>query len=253
MSARHRRCSAMALMLMGLLASGCITAVRPVKPDATGRRTIQETPPNRVLDKPSVQEFLSACDYLARDLAASSAVQGAERPIVIEIKPMEDRTQQELDLTIYAQAIREKLMNMGHGMIAFRDEEGRDDILDERIDQSGTSVQVLKTESSDITGRRSTTRPGRYIGPGGTGTPFKVEEKHRTKIEKIQQVDVSSRIAEVDYFLKGFVYLQDERTMDVRRHGFRYYRFQFRLTDARTGLMVWERAYDLKNEGVLRD
>jgi PBP1b-binding outer membrane lipoprotein LpoB len=241
------------VLAVSFMISGCSTNIQDAQPNRTSRREISEEPANRVLDRPSVQEFLSACDYLTRDLASSAMVQTAEKPVVIEIKPIEDRTGQALDLTIYPQTIREKLMSMGHGRITFRDEESRDEIVEERIGQSDEAIHVRKSESSDVTGRKISARPGGYKGPGGVGTPFVTRERKNEQVQKDQQADVSGKIADVDYFLKGFVYLQDERTAGRRVRGFRYYRFQFRLTNARSGLMVWEKAYDLKNEGRLRD
>ncbi len=244
--------SSTAILLTGCLMSGC-TTVRGVDPDRTRRVENRDEPRNRVLDKPSVQEFLSACDYLSRDLANSALIQYADRPVVIEISPMVDRTGQGLDVSIYGQTMREKLMQMGHGKIAFRDEESRENIIAERIDQSDTPIVVTSSETTTTTGSRRISRPGGFKGPGGTGTSFDVTETGDTTVEKNQQAEVSGKIADVDYFLCGFVYLQDERTAGRRRRGFRYYRFQYRLTDARTSLIAWEKRYDLKNVGALRD
>jgi PBP1b-binding outer membrane lipoprotein LpoB len=238
--------------LSALLAAAC-TPVRDVQPGVTQRREITEEPRDRLLDRPSVKEFKDACSQLARDLSASSLAQAPGVPLVIEIKPIEDRTEQNLDLTIYPETIREALMNMGHGRFNFRDERARDATLSERANQSDEPVRITRSESSDISGQKQTNRPGGITGPGGTGTPFTIDEKRHATEKKDQQVEVSGKVADVDYWLMGFVYRQDERTADVRRRGFRYFKFQFRLTDARTTLLAWERSYEVKNEGVLND
>ena len=237
--------------MAGLIFTGCSTPLPDVDPDITSRRELTDVPRNRVLDKPSVGQFMAACDNLSRELSSATIFQRAVDPVVLELKPIEDKTGQGLDLTIYPQAIRENLMSMGSSKIVFRDETIRDSIIDERIDQSGENVRVRKMESATTTGNKATTRTGSFKGPGGTGTVFTDDESKSLTVEKRQNAEVSSRIASVDYFLTGFVYLQDERTAGVRSRGYRFYRFQFRLTNAQTGLVVWEKAYDLKNEGAL--
>lgn len=241
-----------AILLASLISSGCSTRLPAVDPTATSRRELTDTPDNRILDKPSVGQFMAACDNLSRELSSASIFQNVTDPVVLELRPIEDRTGQSLDLTIYPQTIREKLMNMGNSKIVFRDETIRDSIINERIDQFGENIRVSETETSTITGSKATTRTGSFKGPGGVGTPFAVNERKSITVEKNRNAEVSSKIASVDYFLTGFVYLQDERTAGVRNRGYRFYRFQFRLTNAQNGLVVWEKAYDLKNEGVFR-
>ena len=166
---------------------------------------------------------------------------------------MVDKTYQNLDLTTFPQMMREKLVNASVPNLVFRDEEIRDDIIEERAAQSGPPVRIRRTESSEVEGGRRVLRPGGHRGPGGVGTPLAGEEKYRSSIEKDQVAEVSAALADVDYYLTGFIYRQDERSAGVHRRGFRYYHFQFRLTDARRGLVAWERTYYRKTEGVLQD
>ncbi len=238
-------------IMIAAMVSGC--AVQgPANPGRTSRREIEDAPANRVLDKPSVQDFRIACDQMARDIVMSNLVQQTDGPVVFEIKPIEDLTGQNLDLTIYPRTIREKLMNMGGGQVVFRDETAREEVIQERIEQSDAVVNVTRTESSTISARRNS--KNQKFSKGGAGMVFDdVDENRKADEQRTQQVKVTGRIADVDYFLKGFIYLQDERTSGVKRYGYRYYRFQFRLTDARSGLMVWEKSFELKTAGDLYD
>jgi PBP1b-binding outer membrane lipoprotein LpoB len=63
---------------------------------------------------------------------------------------------------------------------------------------------------------------------------------------------VSGKVANVDYFLNGKLYSQNEKELGTGNTGLRYYQFQFRLTDARTTLIVWEEEYLVKRSGVLQ-
>ncbi|MFQ5590320.1 MAG: hypothetical protein ACE5HE_04060 [Phycisphaerae bacterium] len=245
--------SAVGLLVGGCLLCGCVTRVGGVDPTTTRRVETDDEPYNRVLDKPSVQELLSACDALARKIGNCTAIQYADHPVVIEIAPMVDKTNQGLDLTICGQIIREKLVQAGAPNVSFRDEESRDDILAERMAQSDAPILVTTSESATTTGSKHIKRPGGYRGPGGTGTAFDVVETAETTVKTDQQAEISGRRADVDYFLKGFVYVHDERSAGKKSRGYRYYRFQYRLTDARSGIVPCEEHEDLKNVGTLRD
>ena len=240
------------LVVASLLPWGCATRVPGVEPQRTAQREIEDEPPGIVMHSPSVLQLKVACDQLARDLARSSLVQGATEPIVIEIRPMVDKTDQGLDVTTFPQMIREKLVSAGIENIVFRDEEVREDIIEERIEQSDSSVHVRSKKTSEIVDTGATSRRGKYtrVRPG---TPFNTTEEHKTTVTKDRDAEVSSKIAEVDYFLKGFIERQDERTAGRRDRGYRYYRFQFRLTNARDGTVAWERYYDDKRFGALSD
>ena len=102
------------------------------------------------------------------------------------------------------------------------------------VDQ-GTSTSTVKTTDT--------------LGGVGVPAPATTDETARTRTAKRSKV--SGKIAEVDYFLNGFVYATNELAAGQRVRGMRYYRFQFRLTDARSGLLVWENYYHVKLAGSL--
>jgi len=79
-----------------------------------------------------------------------------------------------------------------------------------------------------------------------------IQEAKRSEVNTASQTaSVSGQMADTDYFLNGKAYAQSERSVVAGSAGLRYYQFQFRLTDARTGIIEWEKMYRVKREGVL--
>ena len=55
-----------------------------------------------------------------------------------------------------------------------------------------------------------------------------------------------------NYFLTGLIYSAREVRRAGDPVGMRYFQFQFRMTDARTNIIVWEKEYPVKREGTFR-
>ena len=64
-----------------------------------------------------------------------------------------------------------------------------------------------------------------------------------------QSARVKSRLAPADYFLRGIIYQVKEIDAAKPQTGMNYFQFQFRMTDARSGLIVWEKMMAYKMEG----
>jgi hypothetical protein len=156
--------------------------------------------------------MLEVCDTLSADLANSAAIQQADQPVVLEIDPalLDDRTGQNLDVTIYAEIIRESLITSMNGQVQFRD---RSHYLDTLAD--------LQAASS-------------------------LENPKRVGMAESRM----NQLTPVDYQFAGFIYRQDDlgaTSWPETGRGFRYYRIQLRLIDPRTGLIAWENHYHVKH------
>ncbi len=235
-----------AMLLLGVAVMVCMNAcASPDKPVST-HRALQEEPREPYLAAPLVDDFLAVCDLMARDLVLCSAVQSAEEPVVVEIKPMENHTGEPLDLSIYPRTVRGIIQRMGEAPILFRDETARAQVIDERIEQ--TDEPIIVGDHAEETRRRTSVDLGSSLEVG-TLLPSTDEERHRTSH---RVTEVSGKLRDVDYFLNGFVYGMNEMNVGQETQGFRYLQFQFRLTDSKTGIIVWEQMYQVKRKGDLR-
>jgi len=61
--------------------------------------------------------------------------------------------------------------------------------------------------------------------------------------------EASKKVAEADYFLTGLIYSATEVASAGDPRGMRYFQFQFRVTDARTNIIVREKEYPVKRRG----
>jgi len=235
----------LAVMAAAFPACQTTEVVAPGKTATTNYRPIGEEAVNPDLGTPTVKDFVSACDLMARDLVMSSVVQTADRPIVVEIKPIENKTGQDMDLTIYPQTIRGYINKQGVRRIAFRDETARSQIVPERIEQEGSPVVVH--DSSTTTTSKSVAGNKYSLGM----PPDRINDKSKRTTDRT--AEVSSKVADVDYFLNGLIYATSESSGRFRDTGFRYFQFQFRLTNARTGIVEWENMYQIKLAGDLPD
>jgi PBP1b-binding outer membrane lipoprotein LpoB len=195
-----------AILAAGVLLPGCTTAKK------TSERDLNEELPHRILTGPSTKELLEVCDTLSADLGSSALIQQAGEPVVLEIDPalLEDRTGQNLDVTIYAEIIRESLIKNMNGQVQFRD---RSHYLDTLAD--------LQAASS-------------------------LENPKRVSMAESRM----NQLAPVDYQFAGFIYRQDDlgaTNWPETGRGFRYYRIQLRLIDPQTGLVAWENHYHVKH------
>lgn len=224
------------------LLGGCTTQGKS-RPEVTQRRAVDAELANQNIGEPSVKDFLATCDVMARDLVMCAVVQNAKLPVVVEVKPVENKTGRAMDLTIYPQTIRGMILKQGPNRIAFRDETARKDIIAERTNQSDDPVNVTQDSTYSKTTVQNTV--------GGVGTPIAVARNDQDTTTINKTTSVLGKIADTDYFLNGFIYAANETQAGVTARGFRYYRFQFRLTDARSGIVVWENDYEVKKAGAL--
>jgi len=233
-------------LFLGCLAiciAGCVI-YPPYSPPTTDERTIGDYPANPNLGRPLVRDWREACEVMAGDLVMSAVVQTAQNPLVIEIKPVENNTGVAINTKIIPQTIRAKIMELGPGKIVFRDETSREDVATERFEQSDSPVVISK----DTVTRHQ--ELGKAVDP--FGVPKEKLDKKTKTIHEGKQETVTTKRADVDYFLKGFVAAENETSAGQSVRGMRYFQFQCRLTDARTGTIAWEKMCDVKREGDIR-
>jgi len=73
--------------------------------------------------------------------------------------------------------------------------------------------------------------------------------EHERKVEMMQEATVKSKVAAADYFLRGIIYQINERHAHRPEEGMSYFQYQFRVVDARSGIIVWEKMLSNKMEG----
>jgi len=59
-------------------------------------------------------------------------------------------------------------------------------------------------------------------------------------------------LADIDYFLTGLIFSTKEVVTVNAPQGMRYFQFQFRITDARNNIIVWEKEYLVKRQGTFQ-
>lgn len=229
------------LVLVALGTGGCMSLSS--RPSVTNQRAVSDEISDPLLGRPPVVDWQAACDTIARDLVLASVFQTATRPQVVEIKPIENQTGVDIDCKIYPETIRAKIVESGNSRIAFRDEAAASQIVDERASQSGDPVVVDRASTQKA-------RTRKRVGPASDGLPLEESEILETKTVRATS-SVSGLVAAADLFLNGKVYAENEQTAGNQQRGYRYYQFQFRLSDARTGLIKWEKSYRVKREGAL--
>lgn len=222
-----------------LLFNGC-GAPRAVPVQQTNRLTPTTQLPGAMLDQLTIEDMRVTADLMARDLALQPFVQTASRPPIVAVKPIENKTDLDLDPDIIQKTIRVKLMERSGGKLLFRDEASYQYTIDERVKQSGT-VQIS-----------STTTKQRVQQATQVGQPLQIITQSQTQTNMREESEVAKKVANIDYFLTGFVF----STKEVRRtgdpQGMRYFQFQFRMTDAQTNIIVWEKEYPVKRIGQFR-
>ena len=240
---------------MALLMIGCgagQTRTLPLPPQ-TRIRSIDALPADFAVDNITVGQFRRVCDQLARNLVIQPFVTRAAQPPVITIRRLENKTRLDLDEQIFQETIRVKLMEHAQGAVLFRDDVSYRDVLEERMRQSSNEVTMTVTDSLVETKVRDRTQDrefesGSLSGLSGTNErAANVEEERETQFS--QEGTVKSRVAQADYFLRGLVYQMREEDLGNPGSGTSYFQYQFRLVDARSGLIVWEKMLDSKMEG----
>lgn len=223
--------------LSAVLLNGCQT-----KPSVPAQTTNQVAPAapltGAMLDQLTVEDMRVTADLMARDLVLQPFVRAAARPPIVAVKPIENKTDLDLDPDIIQKTIRVKLMERSGGKVLFRDEASYQYTLDERMKQSGT-VQIS-----------STTTKQRVQQPTRVGQPLQVTTQSQTQTTMREEAEIAKKVADADYFLTGFVYSTKEVTRTGAPQGTRYFQFQFRMTDAQTNIIVWEKEYPVKRQGT---
>ncbi len=194
-------------------------------------------------DRIAVDDFQRVCDALARDLTRQGFIRDASEPPVVTIRQLQNKTGQPIDDAIFQETIRVKLMQHASGAVLFRDDVSYQDILKERVRASDEDVMVTLTDSTVDRHTVDRTKDygfesGSLSGGSGAGGTYRTEE--RTRVE--QRAKVSGGVAKADYFLRGIVFQMSEDPAAGRAGS--YFQYQFRVVDARSGIIVWEKMLD---------
>jgi len=223
-------------------------------PTASQVRTITALPLEVYADAITVKQFRRVCDVMARDLILQAFVTYSPDPPVIAIRKIKNKTERELDERIFQETIRVKLIENAKGAILFRDDESYHDIIEERARQSSGEVSVtltdttVKTDTIDRVKEREFDGGALSLSVGNGEGVVNIERK--TENEITRNVTVESKVTAADYFLRGIIYQVNERHSNNPEEGTTYFQYQFRVTDARSGLIVWEKMVSSKMEGT---
>ncbi len=231
------------IFVVGLIIvlGGCAVTVPTPVPRVTNRVAPTQALPRAILNQITVEDLRVTCDLMARDLIMQEFIYAKKNNPILAIKPIENKTDLTIDPDIFQKTIRVILMEKSGGRILFRDEESYKYTLDERIKQSGGKVQITTT----------TTRT-RTQAPTRVGQPLNVQKQARTNTRIIDEVEIEKRVADIDYFLTGLIYSSTEVAVQNAPQGMRYFQFQFRVTDAKTNIIMWEKEYLVKRQARFR-
>ncbi len=211
-------------------------AVRDPQPVADPRRAPTEVLPDAILDQIQIEDLRVTADTMARDIVLQEFLYSGKRVPVVAIRPIENKTNLPIDPEIFQQTMRVKLMEKSGGRILFRDDASHLFTVEERMRQSGR-VQISTT-----TTRTRTTEPTQI------GQPMQITEESQQDTTMTETGDVSQRVADIDYFLTGLIYSATEVAAQGAAEGMRYFQFQFRLTNAHTNIIMWEKEYLVKRQ-----
>lgn len=201
---------------------------------STNRIGITEGTDSALFDQITVEDLRTTADLMARDLVVQPFLTQHKSPPIVAVKPIENKTEFPVDPDIFQKTIRVKLMEKAAGKILFRDEVSRDYTIEERVRQSGKVVLD------------STAVHSRILRPTKVGAPLLLEDSSEVKTIKSQKGAASSKVADADYFLTGFIYSMKESVGADALRGNRYFQFQFRLTDVQNNIIIWEKEYTVK-------
>ncbi len=234
-----------AIALLAIVSVACATSPAPAPAPSTDRGAAPSSlaVPSDVRgsgDAITVDDFRRVCDALAEDILAQPFVTDAASPPVVTIRQLQNKTGLAVDDAIFQETIRVKLMQHAGGRVLFRDDVSYQDILKERLRASDEDVMVTLTDT--VVDARTVDRNRDYGFEAGSlsGTGGKRVDKSTTQIE--QRAQVSGGVAKADYFLRGIVYQMKEDVTSGRQGS--YFQYQFRVVDARTGIIAWEQMLD---------
>lgn len=217
-----------------LVGSGCTRTTL-----ITDRTAPQQPLPQAMLNQITVEDMRVTADTMARDLVVQEFLYTRPHTAVVAVKPIENKTDLTIDPDIFQKTIRVKLMERGGGRILFRDEESYRYTLDERMKQSG------KVQISSTTTRTRTQNPTQLGAPVTPNT----QTQSQTNTTITDEGEVEKKVADADYFLTGLIYSTTESVAANAPQGMRYFQFQFRLTDAQSNIIMWEKEYQVKRQG----
>ena len=250
----NRKAHLCTIAIMALLLGSCGGKREPPGPSqAMQNRPVEALPTRVYADSITVQQFRQVCDAMARHLVIQPLVARSPRPPVITIRSVQNKTGIDIDEKIFQETIRVKLMEHAGGSVLFRDDESYRDILEERVRQSSEEVDItltdtrIKTRTVDRVKERDF-QAGSLSSSAGQGQGTSTVEDEQ-QMDMQQSARVKSRLAPADYFLRGIIYQVKEIDATKPKTGMNYFQFQFRLTDARSGLIVWEKMMAYKMEG----
>lgn len=221
------------------LLSGCAPVPTPPS-HKTNRRPITQNINNAILNQISVEDLRVTADLMARDLVLQPCLAQRPTPPVIAVKPIENKTDLNIDPDIFQKTIRVKLMEKAGGHILFRDEVSHNYTVEERLKQSG-KVKM-----------KTTTTSTRYRRPTRVGSPIIATEEQESKSVRVDEGEAVKRVADANYFLTGLIYSTTEVASGESEQGMRYFQFQFRLTDTQTNIIMWEKEYTVKRQAFFR-
>ena len=224
------------------------------RPTRSQIRQITALPLEVYADTITVQQFRRVCDVMARNLVLQAFVTRASRPPVVTIRKLENKADIEIDESIFQETIRVKLIENSRGLILFRDDASYRDIIVEKARQNSGEIQVTLTDSMVETRTVDRIREREFDG-GNLSASFGKNEgakniEHERKVEMLQEATVKSKVAAADYFLRGIIYQINERHANRPEEGMSYFQYQFRVVDARNGIIVWEKMLSSKMEGT---
>jgi len=235
--------------------TGCVTTQKKqtVAVPTTQYRSIEALPTEVAADTLTVGQFRRVCDILARNIIVQPFIARSPRPPIIAIRKLENKTGKEIDEQIFQETIRAKLIENAGGAVLFRDDVSYKDIIKERIRQGGGEINVTLTDST--TNSRGYERnkereyeSGSLSGLSGT-TDKSANRNEESEMRMRQSGKAKSRIAGADYFLRGIIYQVKEPDVNHPEKGMNYFQYQFRVVDARNGIIVWEKMLDSKMAG----
>ena len=240
-------------LIPGLVVLLALCSCRGTPSQTTQRRPIQQMPGVVYADTIPVADFRAVCDALARDLVVQPFIARSDRPPVVTIRKLQNKTDVDLDEEIFQETIRVKLVEHAQGAVLFRDDASYRDIVEERLRSSGNEIEISITDSRVDTQSADRFRDLEYEAGSLSGSRLDNQRsamrEDETEVEMEQSGSVSARVAEVDYFLRGLVYQVREPDARNPKQGMNYFQYQFRVVDARNGIIVWEKMLDGKLEG----
>ena len=248
------RCSLLATMLLGLALTGCQapvtipsgqTTARPASTDTMATAMMSqpvnhrevgptETPAAVAANTLTVATFRRVTSAAADALLGLQSLTDRDEAVVLGLGPFENRTELPFDGHLFLDSIRADVIRQAGASIYFRDDAVYGDILAERMKRNALPVDGVADGSFE---RRASDGADR--------------RDDRATYTFADGREIDGRVAPVDFILTGTAYQLREPDLSRPQFGQNYFQFHFRLVDVRNGVIVWERVYASKLDGVL--